>query len=314
MMKNILFRVFGSLLCLAVAMVMLRAQAPQCEFRGTWVHTADNRQYQTMTPDQMRTHYVALLDSFGRAGINVVIYQVRPQADAFYMNSIEPWSRFITGEQGIAPDPVWYPLQFMIDECHKRGMELHAWFNPYRVTSNAGEQLHPEHLFFKRPELFLQYGSRLYFDPGHPESRAHTLKVVADVVRRYDLDAIHFDNYFYPYKIKYEEFPDEESFMKYHAADGFGRYDKNNWRRNNVNVLIKALNDTIKGIKPRVKFGISPFDVWRNRADDATGSDSRNMSHYDYLYADVELWIEKGWIDYYVDTACKRTKNKMAKY
>jgi uncharacterized lipoprotein YddW (UPF0748 family) len=179
-------------------------------------------------------------------------------------------------------------------------MELHAWFNPYRLTSNDSEELCAEHLYYKKPYMFLPYGRQIYFDPGHPESREHTLKVIADVVKRYDIDAVHFDDYFYPYKVQYEEFPDEESFMKYHKADGFGRFEKNNWRRNNVNILIRDLNQTIKEIKPWVKFGISPFGVWRNRSTDPTGSDSRSLTNYDELYADVKLWVEKGWIDYNV--------------
>ena len=248
---------------------------------------------------QMQAHYVALLDSFERAGINAVVYQIRPQADAFYVSNLEPWSRFITGQQGIAPDPIWDPLQFMIDECHKRGMELHAWLNPYRVTSSANEQLHPDHLFFKRPELFVKYGNQLYFDPGEPDSRAHSVAVIADVVSRYDLDGVHFDDYFYPYRIEFLEFPDEASFLKYHAAQGFGRYEKNDWRRDNVNILVKQLSDTIKAIKPWVKFGISPFCVWRNARVDSTGSQTNtSQTNYDDLFADVRLWIEKGWLDY----------------
>ena len=285
--------------CIFVATALLRGQPPKREFRGTWIHTVGNSQYRTMTPDQMRAHYVALLDSFERAGMNAVIYQVRPQADAFYMNSIEPWSRFITGIQGIAPDPIWDPLQFMIDECHKRGMELHAWLNPYRVTSNANEQLHPDHLFFKRPELFVKYGNQLYFDPGEPDSRAHTLAVIADVVSRYDLDGVHFDDYFYPYRVEFLEFPDEASFLKYHAGQGFGRYEKNDWRRDNVNILVKQLADTIKAIKPWVKFGISPFCVWRNARVDSTGSLTNTLqTNYDDLFADVRLWVQEKWIDY----------------
>lgn len=275
--------------------------SPKREFRGTWIHTVGNKDYQTMTTDEMKKHYIDLLDKYEEAGINAVIYQIRPQADAFYVSNIEPWSRFITGTQGQAPNPAWDPLEFMIEECHNRGMELHAWLNPYRVTSNDKEELHKDHLYYKKPYLFLKYGKQIYFDPGHPESREHSVKVIADVVSRYDVDAIHFDDYFYPYKIQYEEFPDEESFLKYHEADGFGRYEKNNWRRNNVNILVQELGDTIKKIKPWVKFGISPFGVWRNKSVDPTGSDSQaGQTNYDDLFADIKLWVEKGWIDYNV--------------
>ena len=314
MKKTIYFTWFIAWCCITATTVVMTAQSPKREFRGTWVHTVGNQQYKNMTTDQMQAHYLSLLDSFERAGINVVIFQIRPQADAFFISDIEPWSRFITGEQGRAPQPLWDPLQFMIEQCHARGMELHAWLNPYRVTSSDTETLCADHLYYKKPYLFLKYGRQIYFDPGHPESREHTLKVIADVVKRYDLDAIHFDDYFYPYKIKYEEFPDEESFMKYHAIDGFGRFDKNNWRRNNVNLLIKELNHTIKEIKPWVKFGISPFGVWRNIADDPTGSNSRNMSNYDDLYADIKLWVEKGWIDYNVPQLYWEIGNPISDY
>jgi len=276
-------------------------QSPKREFRGTWIHTVGNSDYPKMTSQEMQQHYRDVLDTFADAGINAVIYQVRPTADAFFVSEYEPWSRYLTGTQGKAPDPLWDPLAFMIEECHNRGMELHAWFNPYRVTSNNTEELDKNHLFFKKPYLFLKYGKQWYFDPGHPESREHTLKVIADVVKRYDIDAVHFDDYFYPYKIPYEEFPDEESFVKYHAVDGFGRFEKNNWRRNNVNILVKDLNQTIKNIKPWVKFGISPFGIWRNINMDPTASNTQGgVTNYDDLYADIKLWVEKGWIDYNV--------------
>jgi uncharacterized lipoprotein YddW (UPF0748 family) len=281
-------------------------QEPRREFRGTWVHTVGNSQYKEMTTDQMKQHFIDLLDEFESAKINAVIFQVRPQADAFYKNSIEPWSRFITGTQGVAPSPLWDPLQFMVEECHKRGMELHAWFNPYRVTSNDQEVLCPDHLYYKKPHLFVKYGKQIYFDPGEPEAREHTLKVIADVVRRYDIDAVHFDDYFYPYKVadenkKIVDFPDSKSFEKYGKADGYTQETRDDWRRNNVNVLIKALNETIKGIKPWVKFGISPFGVWRNIKNDPTGSNTdAGVQNYDDLYADIKLWVEKRWIDYNV--------------
>jgi uncharacterized lipoprotein YddW (UPF0748 family) len=294
-------RIKITLFALMAACTIYAQQPPKREFRGAWIHTVGNREYQNMSSQEMQQHYRNVLDTFVKAGINAVIYQVRPQADAFFISDIEPWSRFITGEQGKAPDPVWDPLAFMIEECHNRGMELHAWFNPYRVTSNDQEVLCPEHLYFKKPYLFLKYGKQIYFDPGHPESREHTIKVIADAVKRYDLDAVHFDDYFYPYRIRYEDFPDEESFMKYHQVDGFGRFDKNNWRRNNVNILVRDLNQTIKSIKPWVKFGISPFGIWRNRDMDPTASDTRGgVTNYDDLYADIKLWVEKGWIDYNV--------------
>ncbi len=275
---------------------------PKREFRGAWIHTVGNKQFKTMSTDSIKQLLTKTLDVFEKAGINAVIFQVRPQADAFYASSIEPWSRFITGEQGIAPVPFWDPLEFMIAEAHKRGMELHAWCNPYRVTSDEKEQLHPDHLYFKRPDLFKKYGKQLYFDPGEPESISHTVKVIADIVTRYNVDAIHFDDYFYPYPIAFEEFHDDASFVKYAKSQGFEYWQKGDWRRNNVATLIKKLNDTIKAIKPWVRFGISPFGIHRNLKDtpDGKGSKTNGLSNYEQLFADVPKWIQNGWIDYNV--------------
>ena len=275
---------------------------PKREFRGAWIHTVGNQQFKSMSADSIRHLFRTTLDIFEKVGVNAVIFQVRPQADAFYISSIEPWSRFLTGEQGLAPDPVWDPLQFIIEESHSRGMELHAWCNPYRVTSDDKEQLHPGHLYFKKPEIFKRYGNQLYFDPGEPESIEHTVKVISDLVTRYDIDAIHFDDYFYPYPVPFEEFHDDASFVKYAKGQGFEYWQKGDWRRNNVTTLIHRLNDTIKAIKPWVRFGISPFGIHRNLKDtpDGSGSNTNGLSNYEQLFADVPLWLENGWIDYNV--------------
>lgn len=283
--------------------ICITAQSlPKREFRGAWIHTVGNEKIKTMEMDSVKALFCKVLDIFKSAGINAVIFQVRPQADAFYKSELEPWSRFLSGNQGVAPNPEWDPLSFMIEECHKRGMELHAWCNPYRVTSNDKEQLHPSHLYFKKPEIFKRYGTQLYFDPGEPESINHTVRVIADIVSRYDVDAIHFDDYFYPYPIKFEEFHDDQSFVKYAKEQGFEYWQKGDWRRNNVATLIKRLNDTIKAIKPWVRFGISPFGIHRNLKDtpDGSGSNTNGLSNYEQLFADVPSWIEKGWIDYNV--------------
>lgn len=276
--------------------------SPKREFRGAWIHTVGNQQFKNMSTDSLKQLFINTLDNFAKAGINAVIFQVRPQADAFYKSELEPWSRFLSGTQGIAPAEEWDPLQFMIEESHKRGMELHAWCNPYRVTSNDTEQLHPGHLYFKKPEIFRKYGTQLYFDPGEPEAIEHTVKVIADIVSRYDLDAIHFDDYFYPYPIAFEEFHDDASFVKYAQKQGFEYWQKADWRRNNVATLIKELNDTIKAIKPWVRFGISPFGIHRNLKDtpDGSGSQTNGLSNYEQLYADVPAWLQKGWVDYNV--------------
>jgi uncharacterized lipoprotein YddW (UPF0748 family) len=290
------------LIALTVAVPAFSQELPKREFRGAWLHIVGNQHIQTLSRDQIQQWFVATLDSLQDMGCNAVIFQVRPQADAFYASEIEPWTRFLTGEQGVAPDPFWDPLQFMIEQCHARGMELHAWLNPYRVTSNDREQLHPDHLYFKKPEIFKRYGKQLYFDPGEPESIAHTVRVIADIVTRYDVDAIHFDDYFYPYPEGFEEFHDDGAFVKYAAAQGFEYWQKNDWRRNNVETLIHAVNDTIKAIKPWVRFGISPFGIHRNKKDtpDGSGSETDGLSNYEQLFADVPAWAEKGYIDYIV--------------
>ena len=293
-------------ICLIIALgITFGAQSqslPKREFRGAWIHTVGNQQFKNMSADSIKKLFISTLDNFERAGVNAVIFQVRPQADAFYISEIEPWSRFLSGEQGVAPKEIWDPLQFMIEESHKRGMELHAWCNPYRVTSNDQEQLHPDHLYFKKPEIFKKYGKQLYFDPGEPESVEHTVKVIADIVSRYDVDAIHFDDYFYPYPIAFEEFHDDASFVKYGAKQGFEYWQKGDWRRNNVATLIKELNDTIKAIKPWVRFGISPFGIHRNLKDtpDGSGSKTNGLSNYEQLFADIPHWLNNGWVDYNV--------------
>ena len=291
-------------------------ELPKREFRGAWLHIVGNQQIKTMSQEQIRQWFIASLDALQAQGCNAVIFQVRPQADAFYISELEPWTRFLTGEQGVAPDPVWDPLQFMVEQCHARGMELHAWLNPYRVTSNDKEQLCPEHLYFKKPEIFKRYGKQLYFDPGEPESVAHTVRVIADIVTRYDVDGIHFDDYFYPYPVKFEEFHDDASFAKYAAAQGFEYWQKGDWRRHNVETLIHAVNDTIKAIKPWVRFGISPFGIHRNKKDtpDGSGSETNGLSNYEELFADVPDWADKGYIDYVVPQLYWRIGHPAADY
>lgn len=304
------------LIALLAAAPAFSQEPPKREFRGAWLHIVGNQRIKTLTREQIQDWFTATLDALEAQGCNAVIFQVRPQADAFYASELEPWTRFLTGEQGKAPDPFWDPLQFMIDQCHARGMELHAWLNPYRVTSNDREQLHPDHLYFKKPEIFKRYGKQLYFDPGEPESVAHTVRVIADIVSRYDVDAIHFDDYFYPYPEKFEEFHDDASFTKYGAAQGFEYWQKGDWRRHNVETLIHAVNDTIKALKPWVRFGISPFGIHRNLKDtpDGSGSATNGLSNYEELFADVPAWAEKGYIDYIVPQLYWRIGHPAADY
>ena len=282
-------------LCAAVlTLPMAHAENPKQEFRGAWIHTVHQSQYAKMTTDETKAYLCDQLDKLKAAGCNAVLFQVRPSADAFYPSELEPWSRFLTGVQGQAPSPYWDPMQFMIDECHKRGMEFHAWINPYRVKTSLKSELAANHLYNIHPEWFVTYNNQLYFDPALPESRRHICMVVADIVSRYDVDAIHMDDYFYPYPAKGVDFPDDASFARY----GGGFTNRADWRRSNVNILIQKIHETIRGLKPWVKFGISPFGIYRNEKNDPLGSKTNGLQNYDDLYADVLLWARNGWVDY----------------
>ena len=283
----VLWCVLGSLV------VSAQVRYPKREFRGAWIQCV-NGQFQGMPVETMKRTLLGQLDNLQRAGINAIIFQVRAEADALYESPYEPWSRFLTGVQGLAPAPAWDPLAFMVRECHKRNMELHAWINPYRARTKGTTALSPKHPYYKHPELFVEYSGQLYFDPGYPESREYICRIVQDIVRRYDVDAIHMDDYFYPYPTPGIEFPDHVSF----AAYGRGFANKGDWRRNNVNVLIKELHEAVREVKPWVKFGVSPFGIYRNKKSDPNGSATNGLQNYDDLYADVLMWVNKGWVDY----------------
>ncbi len=271
---------------------------PKFEFRGVWIATVANIDWPKsgMTdPVQQRADFINILDQHQRNGMNAMIVQVRPAADAFYPSSYEPWSEFLTGQQGKPPMPYWDPLAFMIEETHKRGMEFHAWLNPYRAVQTIGKSsIAPAHITKIHPEWFLTYGDKKYFDPGNKEAQRFVVQVVRDIVERYPVDAIHMDDYFYPYRIAGKEFPDATSYARSNSPLG-----KDDWRRSNVDTIILAISKAIKAANNQVRFGISPFSVWRNKDKDERGSDSRaGQTNYDDLYADILLWLEKGWIDY----------------
>ncbi len=283
-----------SLLLFVCAAAILPAQDfPKREFRGAWIQ-AVNGQFKGMPAEKMKQTLTSQLDVLQKAGINAIIFQVRVEGDALYASKYEPWSRYLTGVQGQAPAPQWDPLAFMVDECHKRGMELHAWINPYRAKTKGTTALagnHPAKLY---PNRFIEYDGQLYFDPGYPENRAYICKIVKDIVERYDVDAIHMDDYFYPYPAKGKEIRDDVSFAQY----GIGYANRADWRRNNVNQLIQDLHRTIRETKPWVKFGISPFGIYRNQKSDPKGSKTNGLQNYDDLYADIILWVDNGWVDY----------------
>ncbi len=268
------------------------------EFRGVWIATVDNIDWPLKgdyNTESQKAEFIRQLDMHKKNGMNAVIVQVRPAADAFYPSTLEPWSQWLSGKQGKAPYPFYDPLEFMIEEAHKRGMEFHAWCNPYRAVFNINNSsISSTHIINHKPEWFLSYGGKKYFDPANKNAQKFVVDVIRDIVKRYDVDAIHMDDYFYPYRIAGQEFPDAESFKK----NGNG-LKKDDWRRSNVDSIIKKLYVAMREEKPWVQFGISPFSVWRNMDKDPRGSDSKGgVTNYDDLYADILLWLEKGWIDY----------------
>lgn len=271
-------------------------------FRAVWIATVANIDWPSAgtvgQKEKQQTEMIGLLDSLQSLGINAIIFQVRPTADALYYSKIEPHSHWSSGTQG--HDPGYDILQFVVEQAHQRQIEVHAWLNPYRATLHSMDttMLAPDHVMRRHPDWFFRYGKQWYFNPGLDETRQWICDIVEDIVCRYDIDAIHMDDYFYPYPIAKTPLPDEETFR--HNSHGFTNIE--DWRRDNVNRIIESLSHIIHTTKPDVQFGISPFGVWRNKdKDPQRGSDTRaGMTNYDDLYADVLLWIQEGWIDYVV--------------
>ncbi len=272
--------------------------APKHEFRGVWIATVGNIDWPSspgMSTEQQKKELTDRLDMHQQSGINAVMFQVRPAADAFYAKGREPWSKWLMGKQGTAPNPFYDPLEFAITEAHKRGMELHAWFNPYRATTdNKFYALSPAHITRIKPEWFFVYGGIKLFNPGIPEVRDYLVKVFLDVVDNYDIDGVHLDDYFYPDQIAGQLINDQETFKQFNN----GYTNIKDWRRNNVDLLIKMLSDSIHKHKPRIKFGISPFGVWANKYQNPDGSDTHGGASYYELFADSRKWIKEGWLDY----------------
>ncbi|MEX0987844.1 MAG: family 10 glycosylhydrolase [Bacteroidales bacterium] len=303
-MKSDIYKTFFLLICGLLincfTAPVLDAQIPKREFRAVWVATVANIDWPSrpgLSTEEQKIEVIRILDRHKEIGMNAIILQVRPAADALYSSDYEPWSRYLSGSQGVAPDPLYDPLAFWIDEAHKRGMELHAWLNPYRIRLNQDHELDSSHMMFDHPEWTFMYGGQTYYSPAIPGVWQFLTEVVIDVVGRYDIDAVHFDDYFYPYQVSNEIFPDDSLFERYGGE--FYPDRKDDWRRQNVDTIIHRLSIAIKSTKPWVKFGISPFGVWRNRMDDPDGSETMaGTSNYDGLYADVTKWQREGWIDY----------------
>jgi uncharacterized lipoprotein YddW (UPF0748 family) len=293
-MKRILFFFLFALCCSQ----FVHAQNTKREFRGAWIATVANIDWPSkpgLPAIEQQQEFIKQLETLKSVGCNAVIVQIRPVCDALYASKIEPWSHYLTGRQGEPPFPYYDPLIFMINETHKRNMEFHAWFNPFRALMDNKKNPNPaKHVTRIHKDWIVNYDGKAIIDPGIPDAREYVISVIADVVKRYDIDAVHLDDYFYPYRVPKQQFNDTKSFAKY----GHGE-DKDEWRRENVSLFISLLNTSIKHIKPYVKLGISPFGVWRNKSKDPQGSETRGgQTTYDDLYADVLLWMQKGWVDY----------------
>ncbi|MFP3990161.1 family 10 glycosylhydrolase [Streptomyces sp. E11-3] len=269
------------------------------EFRGMWLATVANRDWPSargLPAEQQRAELLDFLDAAVSRRLNTVVFQVRPTADALWPSPHEPWAEYLTGEQG--KDPGWDPLGTAVKEAHKRGLELHAWFNPYRIAIHADPtRLVPEHPARVHPEWVVPYGGRLYYNPGLPEVRRFVQDAMLDAVRRYPIDAVHWDDYFYPYPVAGQVFDDDEAYARY----GGDFPDRAAWRRDNTDQLVREMAARIPKVRKGVRFGISPFGVWRNAATDPLGSDTRaGVETYDHLYADTRKWVRQNWIDYVV--------------
>lgn len=278
------------------------------EFRGAWVATVANIDFPskpTLTTEEQKTELIAILDRAATLKLNAVIFQVRPGCDALYSSPYEPWSEFLTGQMGKPPEPFYDPLAFAVAEAHKRGLELHAWFNPYRAYhAQAKSPIPSNHISKTQPELVKQYGNYLWLDPGEKAVQDYSLKVIMDVVSRYDIDGVHIDDYFYPYPQRNEQnqlidFPDEPSWQKYLASGG--QLNRADWRRENINTFVRQMYGSIKKEKLWVKVGISPFGVWKPGYPQSISNSDRGVGFnaYEQIYADSRKWLQNGWLDYF---------------
>ncbi len=285
---------------------------PKREFRGVWIANVGNVDWPSqkgLPAEQQQQELRDLLDLIQRRGLNAVFFQIRNACDAVYESNLEPWSEWLTGQQGQSPG--YDPLAFAIQECRKRNLEIHAWMNPYRaVTDVRTASIAPNHVSQTRPDVLLSYGSLRMLDPGRPEVRSFVSRVVMDVVRRYDIDGIHFDDYFYPYPQKGLTLNDNTTFANYNR----GFTSRADWRRDNVNLLIEAISDSIHRVKPWVKFGVSPFGIWQNKSSSAEGSNSRGFEAYSGNFSDARKWVQEGWVDYVAPQVYWSMGNKSANY
>lgn len=273
------------------------------EMRAVWIATVANIDWPSqpgLSAAEQKAELRAMFDRVKMLNMNTVIFQVRPATDALYQSEFEPWSEYLTGKQGQAPEPFYDPLEFAVEEAHKRGLELHAWINPFRARHSSGSaEMDEMHLIRKHPHLVRDYGSHLWLDPGHPESLEWSVEVIRDIVNRYDVDGVHIDDYFYPYKERDEngnliDFPDSTTYSRY--IEEYGEIDRNDWRRLNVDRFVQRMHMEIREADPSVRFGISPIGLWR---PDHQGDEIWGFDAYEEIYADSRKWFNEGWLDYF---------------
>ena len=298
-----------TLLFLMMLLALTVQSQQKREFRGAWIQSV-NGQFMGMSTETMQKTLTYQLDELQKDGCNAIIFQVRPECDALYESKLEPWSYYLTGKQGKAPQPYWDPLQWMIEQCHQRGMELHAWINPYRAKTKAAHANSAGHVVSCHPERCFTYDGLTLLNPALKENRDYICAVVMDILERYDVDGLHIDDYFYPYPVAGVAIPD----AAYFAANNEGYTDIGDWRRHNVDLFVEQLAETVHNTKPWVKIGISPFGIYRNQKSDPRGSRTNGLQNYDQLYADILLWDKKGWMDYCVPQIYWEIGNKVADY
>ncbi len=289
---------------------------PTAEFRGVWVASVTNIDWpskRNLSVEELKKEALDIITMHEDMGMNTIILQVRPSGDAIYPSRHAPWSVYLTGKQGLAPPDSFDPLRFWVEECNKRNIELHAWINPFRASLHSSDSLHISHQARIHPEWIVEYNKRLYFDPGIEEVRQHIIEVIEELVSNYNIAAIHIDDYFYPYPVAGETFNDSATYARWTGDKSSNSI--HDWRRLNIDLFIKDAYDSIHKIKPWVKFGISPFGVWRNRGTDPRGSDSNaGVTSYDNLYANVVRWAELGWIDYVIPQIYWSTRDEAANF
>ncbi len=285
-----------SLVCaLFLFLAVARAGAAEREFRGAWVATVYNLDWPSrpgLPAATQKAQLRAILDRAAELHLNAILLQVRPASDALYASKKEPWSEFLTGKAGVSPG--YDPLAYAVEEAHARGIELHAWINPFRAAIHAGDKLPANHVAKEHPEWVRRFGKQLWIDPGQPAARAYVISVITDIVRRYDVDGVHLDDYFYPYPLKPGQatFPDESSWERYGKSTGLSRAD---WRRENINDFVRSMYRAVKSTRSGVRVGISPFGIWRPGVPATTKA---GLDAYSQLFADSRKWVAEGWVDY----------------